>query len=98
MQNVSQAWKDNQNNQLVSESFVEISLDLTDPNASANATASSNMAIALSNMDGIIDAVDDTVHRYVTLEPNLWLLDGSGKILPDSILNNEIVDSIPGGI
>lgn len=92
MQNVSQAWKDNQNKQLVSESFVEISLDLTDPDASANATASSNMAVALSNMAGIIDDVDNTVSRYVTLEPNLWLLDGSGKILPDSILDGVVVE------
>ena len=92
MQNVSQAWKDNQNKQLVSESFVEISLDLTDPNASANATASSNMAIALSNMNGIIDEAYGQVPRYVTLEPNLWLLDGSGKILPDSVRDNATVE------
>lgn len=92
MQNVSQAWKDNQNKQLVSESFVEISFDLTDPDASANATASSNGAVTFSNIDGIVDEVDEQVKRYVTLEPNMWLLDGSGKILPDSILDGVVVE------
>ena len=42
MQNVSQEWKDNQNNQLVKESDIEISLKLTDPDAYEDASATDN--------------------------------------------------------
>lgn len=77
MQNVSQNWKDNQNKQLVSEGFVEISLDLTDPDAVGDASIEHNGALSISKAEQVIDSVDEEIVKYSTLEQNLWLLDGS---------------------
>lgn len=85
MQNVSQAWKDNQGGQLVSESFVELSLKLTDPAAYEDATAEHNGSVYFSNeADYVVSEVDKNIVPHATLERNLWVLDGSREILPTS--------------
>lgn len=100
MQNVSQAWKDNQDGQLVSESFVELSLKLTDPAAYEDATAEHNGSVYFSNeADYVVSEVDKNVVPHATLERNLWVLDGSREILPTSnygesgFVGNVICDS-----
>lgn len=84
MQKVSQDWKDNQNELLVSESFVEVTLTLTDPDAFEDATADDNGAIHISNTDQIVGEVDKDIVPYATLEKNLWVLDGSRETIPQS--------------
>ena len=84
MQNVSQAWKDNQNDLLVSESFVEVKLTLTDPDAFADAAATDNGNIYISNTEQVTSEVDKDIVPYATLERNLWVLDGDRKIIPQS--------------
>ena len=87
MQTVSQEWKDNQNQQLVSESFVEISLDMSNPDALTEAsvdTTGSTGVLPISNPAHIVDGTDREITTYATLEQNLWLLDGSRKIIPTS--------------
>lgn len=84
MQKVSQKWKDNQNKTLVSESDIELSLKLTDPDAYEDATAEDNGHIAYSDTNYVVTDGDKNIHPYATLERNLWLLDGSREILPDN--------------
>lgn len=85
MQTVSQEWKNNQNELLVSESFVEISLKLTDPDAYEDATAEHNGSAYFSDeADYVVSEVDKNISPHATLERNLWVLDGSRNILPDS--------------
>ena len=85
MQTVSQAWKDNQTETLASESFVEVTLTLTDPNAYENASAEDDdNVISISNTSQIVSEVDKNIVPYATLERNLWVLDGSRKIIPES--------------
>ena len=84
MQKVSQAWKDNQNNQLVSESFVEISLAVNDPVSTDDATATDNGSLAFSNTDDIIGTSEEDITTYATFEQNLWVLDGTREILPNN--------------
>ena len=84
MQKVSQAWKDNQNSQLVSESFVEISLDITDPVSTEDATATDNGSVAFSNTEDIIGTSEEDITPYATLEQNVWVLDGTKEVLPQS--------------
>lgn len=81
MQSVSQDWKDNQNNQLVSESFVEIVLDMVDPEASTDASAVDNGSEIMSNTERIIKEVETEITPYATFEQNLWVLDGSKQII-----------------
>ncbi len=82
MQKVSQAWKDNQNRTLVTESFVEVSLDIADPDALADASSEDNGAIYISDTPQIVSEVDKSIIPYFTLEQNLWILDGSRKSIP----------------
>lgn len=84
MQKVSQKWKDNQNKTLVSESDIELSLKLTDPDAYEDATAEDNGHIEYSDTNYVVADGDKNIHPYATLERNLWLLDGSREILPDN--------------
>lgn len=93
MQNVSQAWKDNQNSLLVSESFVDITLTLTDPEAFEDASATDNGSLYLSNTEQTVSEVDKDIIPYSTLEQNLWVLDGSQVIIPskDNVLPNNAI-------
>lgn len=96
MQTVSQNWIDNQNHALVSESFVEISLDLTDPDALKDASVEETEEMYVSNAAQIIDEVDNKLIPYSTLEQNLWVLDGKRELLPDE--NNVPLDKGSGYI
>lgn len=82
MQTVSQEWKDNQKELLTPESYVEVTLALTDPDAYEDATADDNGAIYISNTEQTVSEVDKDIVPYATLEQNLWLLDGSREMLP----------------
>ena len=84
MQNVSQEWKDNQNNLLVKESDIEISIKLTDPDAYEDASATDNGHVAFSDTNHVVTDGEKNIRPYATLEKNLWLLDGSREILPAS--------------
>lgn len=84
MQYVSQAWLENQRKTMVGESFVEVSFDITDPEAVADATASENGSAYISNVGDIINDNSKTVVDYVSLEQNMWLLDGSRETIPVS--------------
>lgn len=83
MQKVSQEWKDNQKELLTSESFVELSLKLTDPDAYEDATAEHNGSVYFSDeADYVVSEVDKNIDPHATLERNLWVLDGSRKVIP----------------
>lgn len=84
MQAVSQEWKDNQNQTLVSESNIEISLRVTDPDAYEDASATDNGHTYYADTDYIVRDGDKNIHPYATLETNQWLLDGSREIIPNS--------------
>lgn len=84
MQKVSQAWKDNQNETLVSESDIEISLRMTDPDAYEDATATDNGNVVFADTEHIVSDGSKNITPYATLEINQWLLDGSRKIVPDN--------------
>jgi hypothetical protein len=84
MQTVSQAWKDNQADTIVSESFVELTYEVGDPEAIADATATDNGAMSFSNTSLITNEVNEPMSKFATFEKNLWALDGSCKLLPDS--------------
>ena len=82
MTNVSQAWKDNQTKTLVNESYVEISLDITDPDIREDATLDDNGSIYISNTAQAINGIDKVFVPYCTLEQNIWLLDNSRNAIP----------------
>ena len=84
MQTVSESWKNAHKRALLNESFVEVSLDIADPDALAKAEAQDNGAIYISDSSLITDGVEESPIPYCTLEQNLWCLDGNRKAIPES--------------
>lgn len=89
MQTVSENWKNAHKQTLLNESFVEVSVDIADPDALADVSsrddgAVDNGAVYISDTLKVVSEVDKNVVPYCTLEQNLWLLDGGRKALPES--------------
>jgi hypothetical protein len=78
---VSNEWKETHNQMLLPESFVEISLEVSDTNVSG--TVSGSNVASFANASEIINAGKKTAEEpYITLEHNRWVLDGSTEIAP----------------
>ena len=84
MQTVSEHWKNAHKQTLLNESFVEVSLDIADPDALADASSQDNGAVYISDTSEIVSEVDKNIVPYCTLEQNLWVLDGERKAIPES--------------
>lgn len=83
MQTVSENWKNVHKQTLLNESFVEVSLEVGDPDALADASPQDNGAVYISDSSELTNGVDKTPSPYCTLEQNIWLLDGGRKALPE---------------
>ena len=78
---VSNAWKEAHKQMLLPESFVEVSLEISD--ATVSGTVSGSNVASFANASSIINADKKTASEpYVTLEQNRWLLDGSKTVAP----------------
>ena len=84
MQTVSEQWKNAHKRTLLGESFVEVSLDIADPDSLADASSKDNGAVYISDTSEIVSELDKNIVPYCTLEQNLWLLDGGLKAIPES--------------
>ena len=84
MQEVSKEWKNAHKQTLLNESFVEISLDITDPDAQKGAMSSSSDSAYISNTVELTSEIDRPMRPYSTLEQNIWLLNGKGEIIPEN--------------
>ena len=90
MQTVSDSWKNEHNQSILNESFVEVSLDIADPDALVGVDAlKDNGAIYISDSSKLMQHVDKTNFPYCTLEQNLWCLDGNRKAIPESNYKND---------
>jgi len=88
VQSVSAGWKESQQKTLVNESFIEIQLGLTDPEAVESAVPIATDVAPFAHLDQVVSRTVRNITPYATLERNLWVLDGSKKILPTH--SNEI--------
>jgi hypothetical protein len=84
MQNVSDSWKAVHEQQLLNESYIEISMEVSDPSALEDASASDNGSVEISNTNHVVSNVIKNIVLYGTLEQNLFILDGSRELIPDS--------------
>jgi hypothetical protein len=82
VQSVSAGWKENQQKTLVSESFIEIQLGLTDPEAVESVVPIATDLAPFAHLDQVVSRGVRNITPYATLERNLWVLDGSKRILP----------------
>lgn len=88
MQKVSEEWKYVHQKQLLNESFIRISFDVTDPEAFADAKSSDNGACYISNTSEVVNGLIKSVPCYAGIEKNLWLLDGSRTFIPNDFGKN----------
>ena len=84
MQTVSENWKNVHKQALLNESYVEVSLDIADPDSLADASSQDNGAVYISDTSEVVSEVDKNITPYCTLEQNLWVLDGNRKAIPES--------------
>ena len=89
MQTVSEKWKNVHKQTLLNESFVEVSLDIADPDALADTSAYGEGAAYISDTSELTNRVDKHPVPYCTLEQNLWILDGSRKAIPEIQEDND---------
>lgn len=80
---VSDAWKNTQYRFLLPESFVEVTCAITETGVQESATVIGTDEAFFSNMDAL-NSTTSVAKRYATNELNLWALDGSRNIMPDS--------------
>ena len=80
---VSDAWKNVQQRFLLPESYIEIDCSITDAEAQAVATVSGTTEAAFSDMSAVLGEAS-VREKYVTNELNLWSLDGTHELLPDT--------------
>ena len=80
---VSDAWKAKHNELILPETFLEISCTLTEIGVQEEASVSGMDEAVFSDVSAITGTSGtQPPQRYATLEPNLWLLDGTRNILP----------------
>jgi hypothetical protein len=84
MQTVSEQWKTAHKQAILNESYVEVSLDIADPDALADASSQDNGAVYISDTSKVVSEVDNNSVPYLTLEQNIWLLDGGRKAIPET--------------
>lgn len=84
MQNVTNAWKTAQQEMIVPEQFIQIEYSVTDPDVQKDGTASSSGDAMYADTADIVDTTIKTLPHYVTLEHNIWGLNGEQIVLPDS--------------
>lgn len=84
MQTVTTAWKENQTQNFVNESFVELTMHVGDPAVIGEGTVTTNGEEVFSQAQTVVEEAIKEPLKYASLEANLWTLDGSLTLLPDS--------------
>ena len=80
----SDKWLAQYNNTLVPETFIQITYHASDDAAQTDAIASSGSQTVFSNAASITNLDASVSGNYATGETNLWVLDGSLDIVPNS--------------
>ncbi len=91
MISVSDAWRSLHHRFILPESFIEIDCAVTEQGVQETATAAGINEAVYSNIENTtsFSNVNDT-HKYATLETNLWALNGTRNILPDTEPYNNV--------
>lgn len=94
MQSVSQKWKENQEGTLVSESFVELSVNVGDPEAIDDGTISDNGSTYYSDTNGLLSEASAITPPYATFEQNLFVLNGDMEFIPSDYTKGGYISEV----
>ena len=81
MENVSVEWKALHEQDLLPENFVKITYQVTEPGLNDTFSAQTNGEEVYSSVSNLAESKE--LLRYATLEPGVWMLDGTSFLLPD---------------
>ena len=81
MQTVSQAWKAAQKRNFLPESFVDVVMNIGDPESQADGQPSDNGSEFFSDSSALSDGKAKAPGKFATLERNNWLLSGDRTIV-----------------
>ena len=85
MINVSDAWKDIHQRFILPEGHIEIKCELSEVGIQELAVPSGTNEAELSDVSKVTDVdIMSASRKYATNELNMWALDGSMSVLPDS--------------
>ena len=84
MQTVSAEWKQAMLQNIVPESFIEVSYKVGDPDADGQGTVTDNGEWSGATSAEIANGLDKNYRKFATLEPNMWKLDGTFDIYSGS--------------
>ncbi len=90
-QAVSAQWLNEFNNTILDKSYVKLSISVSNPEADADVTVADDGHEYYANTPQVVDEIEDVYEKFSTLEPNIWVLDGSSKHLPNSGYNSGYV-------
>lgn len=79
---VSTAWKEAHKQMLLPETYVEITLSVSDLEVANVTTVTGTNRASFSNTDVIVNRTVTPNTKYALLEHNLWSLDGSKNVIP----------------
>lgn len=82
MEQVSQTWKEAQLKNIVPMSYIQLSYNITDPEAQADVSTSAQ-ATSYGKPEQAGTLLEKVYNQYATLEHNQWKLDGSLSLLAD---------------
>ena len=74
---VSEAWNHAHDELLLPETFIKLSLGITEPGLSTISTTTATSEETFSEAEKITNTLDKEPEKYATLEHNLWGLDGT---------------------
>lgn len=83
MQKVSKKWDENQTARIITApTTLEVAVIVTDP-AQRDANAAVSSEEPYSHGTQLVDGLEKSADRYITMEDNLWLFDGTFDALPE---------------
>ena len=94
MQSVSQKWIKNQEGTLVSESFVELSMEIGDTDAIDDATISDNGSTYFSDTSGLLSEAEAITPSYATFEQNLFVLNGDLEVISSNYTKGGYISNV----
>lgn len=89
MHKTSEFWKENQKRNICSEGIVRIVQDKINQEVQSKATLQVSNVAGYCKPSSILDMPGEQVEKYITLEENLIVLDGTGYFPPSSTYNEE---------
>jgi hypothetical protein len=94
---VSQGWKDAHDELLLPETFIKLTFGVTEPGLALEAATTATNEETFSEAEKITNTLDKEPEKYVTLEHNIWGLDGTFNYFDETPVDPGYTTSLLSG-